>query len=147
MHVIHPVFHVSMLEPSTLNSIPDHVWLHCGSDGRLQHGSNRWLHCGSDGWLHYGDGDFNRDVGVQGIRGSRQCGGMYGGLLGRNMFRELWLGYSMGKVGWWRCPLTLPANVWNSCPATPLSRSKLNTLPAEQPHSSLSNGSPVTVRY
>ena len=25
MHVIHPVFHVSMLEPSTLNSIPDHT--------------------------------------------------------------------------------------------------------------------------
>ena len=25
MHVIHPVFHVSMLEPSTLNSIPKHI--------------------------------------------------------------------------------------------------------------------------
>src|ERR1700689_5311667 len=32
--------------------------------------------------------------------------GMYGGLLGRNMFGGLWLGYSVGKVGWWRCPLT-----------------------------------------
>ena len=25
MHAIHPIFHVSMLEPSTLNSIPDHI--------------------------------------------------------------------------------------------------------------------------
>jgi hypothetical protein len=25
MHAVHPVFHVSMLEPSTLNSIPNHI--------------------------------------------------------------------------------------------------------------------------